>query len=343
MRRILAIGGFSTGESEALAAAYVRDLTGKAQPKMCLLSTPAGDPPMLINDFDDIYGKLGCQTSNVSFFGRAGTQCIHPDDAAAHLRQQDAIFVSGGNPRCALALWKDWGLDLVLRDAWEHGVLLSGMSAGAVCWFEHPLPPPGRRRLPLQRCLGLLPGICDVHYHAGDGIRRQEILETMRMLVLSSAIAIDDDAAVLFEEDSIADVLSWREGATAYQLKLQPTGVDERPLVPKVIGSITLGPERQPISLGLSLKQACVGRYQLTSPMEIVLITIEGEQLFAQYGRQQKYEIFPESENRYFWKVVDAQVTFERDGDGNVTSLVHHQHGRDAHGVKLEDRGRNEP
>jgi hypothetical protein len=68
-----------------------------------------------------------------------------------------------------------------------------------------------------------------------------------------------------------------------------------------------------------------------------VLITIEGEQLFAQYGTQPKLEIFPESEDLYFWRAVDAQVTFERDRDGKVTSLVHHEHGRNARGVKLGD------
>ena len=341
MQRILAIGGFSTNESESLAAAHIRDLTGKERPKVCLLSTPSGDWPMLINRFDSIYGKLGCETSNVAFFGGAGAHCIRPDDAAAHLMLQDAIFVSGGNPRCAVALWREWGLDAALKEAWEHGVLLSGMSAGAICWFEHHVPPPEHRSFPLQRCLGLLPGNCEVHYHAGDGSRRQKAWETMQMLALSSALAIDDDAAVLYEEGSIAEVFSWREGATAYQLENQSDGVIERALVPRVAGSISPKPERQPVPLALELKQACVGRYQLMSPMQ-VLITIEGEQLFAQYGQQPKCEIFPESEDRFFWKAVDAQVTFERDHGGNVTSLVHHQNGSDARGEKLEEQSGNE-
>ncbi|QDQ80481.1 Type 1 glutamine amidotransferase-like domain-containing protein [Paraburkholderia megapolitana] len=336
MRRILAIGGFSTSESESLAAAHIRDLTGKAHPKVCLLSTPTGDWPPLVNRFDDIYGKLGCETSNVAFFGGgAGVLCIHPEEAAAHLQQQDAIFVSGGNARCAVALWREWGLDAALKDAWERGVLLSGMSAGAICWFEHHVPPVEHRNLPLRRCLGFLPGSCEVHYHFGGGSRRQEAWETMQVLALPSAIAIDDDAAVLYGGESIAEVFSWREGATAYQLESQPDGVIERALVPKVIGSFSSKPEREPVPLALELKQACVGRYQLMSPIQ-VLITIEGEQLFAQYGQQPKREIFPQSENQFFWKVVDAQVTFERDRDGKVTSLVHHQNGSDARGEKLE-------
>ncbi|MGF6931555.1 peptidase E [Paraburkholderia sp. UCT70] len=340
MRRILAIGGFSNGESEFLAATYIRDLTGKPNPRICLLSTPAADPPMLINDFDAIYGKLGCQTSNVTFYGVAGTHCVRADNAAAHLLQQDAIFVSGGNPRCALALWKEWGLDKVLRQAWESGVLLSGMSAGAICWFDHHVPSPANRNLPLPPGLGILPGNCDVHFHAGDGTRRKELLQTMRILAMPSAIAIDDDAAVLYEGDAIAAVLSWREGATAYQLEGHPDGVTERPLHAKAIGSLRYEPERRPISLSLAAKEACVGRFQLMSPME-VLITIEGEQLFAQYGSQPKHEIFPESVDRFFLKIIDAQVTFEKDRSGRVASLVHHQNGRDTRGVRLQDKDSN--
>jgi len=60
------------------------------------------------------------------------------------------------------------------------------------------------------------------------------------------------------------------------------------------------------------LQQACVGRNQLMSPMDKMVITVEGGQLFAQYGKHPKLEISPERENRYFWKVVNAQNTSEK-------------------------------
>jgi peptidase E len=336
MRRILAIGGFSNGESELLAATHIRELTGKPNPRICLLSTPAADPPKLIKDFYDAFEKLGFQVSNVAFYGEPGAHCVQADGAAAHLLEQDAIFVSGGNPRCAFGLWKEWGLDEVLRQAWDRGVLLSGMSAGAVCWFEHHVPIPPNRNRPVPRCLGFLPGYCDVHFHAGDGTRREDILETMRLLALPSALAIDDDAAVLFEDYAIAEVLSWREGATAYRLEGNSISITEHMLPARTIGSLPSEPERQAIDLPLATKEACVGRYQLLSPMEVVF-TLEGEQMFARYGSQQKHEIFAESEDRFFWKIVDAQVTFERDQKGQVVSIVHHQNGRDTHGVRLQD------
>jgi peptidase E len=336
MRRILAIGGFSNGESERLAATHIRELTGKPNPRICLLSTPAADPPKLIKDFYEAFEKPGFEVSNVAFYGGAGTRCVKAENAAAHLLEQDAIFVSGGNPRCALALWKEWGVDEVLRQAWERGVLLSGMSAGAVCWFEHHVPMPANRNLPIPRCLGFLPGYCDVHFHAGDGTRRKEILETMRLLALPSALAIDDDAAVLFEGDSLAEVLCWREGATAYQLNSDSTGLTEHPLPARTIGMLSPESERQTIDLPLTKKEACVGRYEIFSPLELI-ITLEGEQVFAQYGSQSRHAIFPESEDRFFWKIVNAQVSFEKDLNGQVVSIVVHQNGGDMRGVKRQD------
>jgi hypothetical protein len=57
-------------------------------------------------------------------------------DFRTRLLEQDAIYVGGGNTKSALAVWREWGLDTVLREAWESGVLLAGMSAGAMCWYE---------------------------------------------------------------------------------------------------------------------------------------------------------------------------------------------------------------
>jgi dipeptidase E len=333
MQRILAIGGFSTGESETVAATYIRHLTGKQNPRICLLSTPAGDPQILIRNFEETYGHLGFETSNIVFFGGVGNSGVSPDEAAAHLLTQDAVFVSGGNPRCALALWNEWGVSAALRDAWHRGVLLSGMSAGAVCWFENHVPPPSiKPTLPLQRFLGFLEGACGVHYE----VRREHVWKAMHSLELRSAMTIDDDAAILYEENKIAEVLSWRDGATAYRLERESAEIHEQPLLPTVIGSLRAAPVREPIFVEIESRRACVGRYELMNPMQ-VLITLEGDQLFAQYGAQPKLPIFPQSENKYFFSAVDAQVSFQRNRDGIVTSLMHYQHGREANGVRVSE------
>lgn len=141
---------------------------------------------------------------------------------------------------------------------------------------------------------------------------------------------------LLYEGDAITQVLSWREGATAYHLERGPSGINEHRLEPTVIGSLSPKPVRQSICLDVESKRACVGRYQLMSRLMEVVVTIEGGQLFAQYGAQPKAEIFPESESHFFLRVADAQVSFERDSDGTVSSLVHHQNGRATYGFKVK-------
>ena len=107
------------------------------------------------------------------------------------------MFVGGGNTKSALAVWREWGLDTALRKAWNAGVLLSGMSAGALCWFENgPFWGAGLRPL---ACLGWLPGACCVHY-SDEPERRKRLHGEIAAGTLASCIAIDDGAAVLYSD-----------------------------------------------------------------------------------------------------------------------------------------------
>ena len=118
MGRILAIGGggFSMGEVESPIDAYLVKIIGKATPKICFLATPNGDYGPSISAFHKVHGALGCETSHLSFFGKDGPKSIPAHDFRERILEQDAIFVSGGNPRSALAVWRAWGLDVVLRE-----------------------------------------------------------------------------------------------------------------------------------------------------------------------------------------------------------------------------------
>jgi hypothetical protein len=68
----------------------------------------------------------------------------------------------------------------------------------------------------------------------------------------------------------------------------------------------------------------------------VLTVTRDGSHLFAQLTGQPRFEIFPESENTYFWKVVDAQVTFVKDATGKVTKAIHHQNGRTFDAPKIQ-------
>ena len=92
---------------------------------------------------------------------------------------------------------------------------------------------------------------------------------------------------------------------------------------------------RKEVALNPSLFDAYVGEYQL-APTFTMTVTREGGQLFIQATGQSKLQVFPESETDFFYKVVDAQVTFVKDAGGQVTGLVLHQGGRDVPGNKIK-------
>lgn len=220
-RRIVAIGGggfLMDRKSSALDEFFVR-ATDARRPRVCFISTGAGDPELMLARYYKAFTKLGCRPSHLAFFRKPSRAAIPLDRMEQELLSHDAIYVGGGNTRSMLAVWREWGLDAVLRKAWKSGVLLGGMSAGAICWFEYGATDsvlgPGRSSaLP---CLGLLPGSCCPHFD-GEPHRRADFRRLIADRELPPGIGIDDGAAVLFTGSSVAQVVSSRNGAAAYRV-----------------------------------------------------------------------------------------------------------------------------
>jgi dipeptidase E len=338
VQRILAIGGggFAMGEKNSPIDEYIIDLTGKTRPQVCFLATPSGDFSPQIANFHDVYGKLGCGTSHLAFFNQAGPKLIPAHDFKERILEQDVIFVGGGNPRSAIAVWREWSLDKVLYEAWQRGVLLAGMSAGAMCWFEHGIQVPAGDNNGLVDCLGLLRGGCAVHYHNSQApARRTSLLNGNAISMISSAIAIDDYAAVLYHGMDIERVLSWRPDATAYRVQYVEGVVNEMPLSATSIQMSPLEPVREAVDIDPAILRRYIGKYELLVS-DVMTITMENDSLYAQLPGQVKVPIFPQNECEFFLKVVDAQLTFDIDNNGQVISLTNHQNGRDVVRKKVQ-------
>jgi len=118
-----------------------------------------------------------------------------------------------------LAVWREWGLDQILKKAWNSGVLLGGMSAGAICWFKYGATDSvlGLGRSTALSCLVFLPGSCSPHFD-GEPHRRSDFRRLISRGKLPSGIGIDDGVAVLYRNRTIAEVVSSRAGATAYRV-----------------------------------------------------------------------------------------------------------------------------
>ena len=147
-------GGFTAGPDDPALDELVLSLTGAARPRVCLLPTAGGDSEHQIRRFYETYGDRLCEPSHISLF-RLGR---HPVPLREHLLAQDAIYVGGGSMVNLLAIWKAQGLDAILREAWQAGIVLAGLSAGSMCWFEWGVTTSSGHAAP-ARGLGFLPGL----------------------------------------------------------------------------------------------------------------------------------------------------------------------------------------
>jgi peptidase E len=231
MKRIVAIGGgeFLMEDTMSPIDQFLLGLADKRSPRICFIPTASGDSEEHLAKFYAAFSQLSCTPSHLAFFRKPRPQALRIADYRDELLAQDLVFVGGGNTKSALAVWREWGLDRILNEAWHAGVILSGMSAGALCWFEVGFsdslgdgsyaPLPG---------LGFLGGGCAAHYNEFPE-RRQMLHAAIDSGAASEAIAIDEGAAVVFADRLPSRVVTWIDGAAAYRVCLSNGSVVETP------------------------------------------------------------------------------------------------------------------
>ena len=166
-RQIIAMGGggFSMEPRNQTLDRYVLAQAARPHPAVCFLPTASGDADSYVRRFYRAFGKLRCRPAHLRFFDR--TPALR-----AFVLAQDIIYVGGGNTKSMLAVWRDWGLPGILRQAWNRGIVLAGISAGAICWFESGVTDSWAGHFAPLRCLGFLGGSSCPHYNGDAGRRR---------------------------------------------------------------------------------------------------------------------------------------------------------------------------
>jgi peptidase E len=216
-------GGFSTEPDNPLLDRYVIHQVASEWPRVCFLATASGDADTYLLNFYTAFTNLGAIPSHFSVF-RPSTA-----DIRDFLFRNDVIYVGGGNTRSMLALWKEWGLDAILREAYEAGILLAGISAGANCWFESSVTDSVPGTLGPLAGLGLLEGSFCPHYDS-ERERRSAFHRLVREEQLPAGYAADDGAALHFVNGSLHAVLSSRRDARAYAVAREDSAVTEETL-----------------------------------------------------------------------------------------------------------------
>lgn len=206
-------------------------LTGKENPKICFLPTPMGDSEAYIYKWFEIAKELPIQPFVQKVFVTSAEQKTPFEET---LLQMDAILVTGGNTLNALALWKAHGIDIALRKVWEKGIVLSGPSAGAICWFEEGLSDSRPEKYTAVKGLGFLKGSNCPHYHT-EANRRALYLKMIEEGELLPGYACDETAGLYFEGTQLRRVITQNKADKAYKVTISKGQVVETALESELI------------------------------------------------------------------------------------------------------------
>lgn len=223
MRQIIAIGGGGFGRviKDLKIENYIKSQCKSDSPKICFIPTATGDDNQYIENFYKAFDSIGCKTSHIDFFKRT-------INLAEHIKKQDIIFVGGGNTKSMLAVWKDWGLDVLLEEAYKNGVIMCGVSAGAICWFNKGITDSWADDLAIMDCLGFVDGVCCPHYDE-EPTRRPYVKDSLDNADFDECMGVEGNAALhIINEESYKSV-NFGDNKNSYRISLKDNIVDEDP------------------------------------------------------------------------------------------------------------------
>jgi aminopeptidase N len=194
-KNIVAIGGGGFGRSigSLEIEKYIISLINKKRPKICFIPTASGDSSLYKLNFYRAFSKLDCITSHIDFFSRT-------ENLEEKVLTQDIIYVGGGNTKSMLAVWKEWDMHNILDNAYKKGIVMSGVSAGAICWFDKGITDSFAKELTIIDCLGIVKGAACPHFDE-EKEREPYVNDVVRKEIINSCICIEGNCALHIKND----------------------------------------------------------------------------------------------------------------------------------------------
>lgn len=179
-------------------------LTGKTRPRICFIHTASGDDQAYLTRSYAAMTDLGCDVTHLQLF----TQPNAP--IKDHILKSDVIWVGGGSVANLLAVWRLHGVDIALKEAYDAGTILGGVSAGSICWhLGGPTDSFGPKLEPVTNALGFLPYGNGVHYDS-EAQRRPMVHDLVNRDVFNQIYATDDRVGMLYENEVPVEVITDR-------------------------------------------------------------------------------------------------------------------------------------
>ena len=221
-RNIIAIGGGGFGESpgQGIIEQYILNQTRKKRPKICFIPTATGDNEAYKVNFYSTFTKLNCEPTHLDFFKRT-------PDLKKLILNQDVIFVGGGNTKSMLAVWKEWKLDKILKEAYRNGVVMSGVSAGAICWFQNGITDSWASELKIMPCLNFMRGTCCPHYDE-EPERKPFVKNLLDRKKVKKIYAVDGGVALHIKNEENFKSVVFRKTKSSYAVSLERKNLIEK-------------------------------------------------------------------------------------------------------------------
>ena len=190
------------------------------RPRICYIGTAQGDSLNGIAGFYGAFAGSAARASHLELFSLPNVP-----DVREHLLAQDVIWVGGGSVANLLAVWRVHGLDAILREAWEAGVVLAGVSAGSICWhLGGSTDSFGLELRAVTNGLGFLPYGNGVHYDS-EQARRPLLHRLVADGTLPTSYATDDGVGLHYRGTELVEAVADRRDVAAYKVERGPDGL----------------------------------------------------------------------------------------------------------------------
>ena len=211
-KHIIAIGGGGFGRdiSSSLIEKYILSHSKNYCPRICFLPTATGDNDKYIVRFYSVFSRLNCKPSHIEFFNRT-------IDIDQHIMNQDIVFVGGGNTKSMIAVWRDWGMNYILKNAYNNGVVMSGVSAGAICWFTNGITDSWDNKLQILPCLDFIHGTCCPHYDE-EPSRIPYVNKVLKEEKIKNCVSIEGGSAMHFIDGNPYKNISFKNNKNSYNI-----------------------------------------------------------------------------------------------------------------------------
>jgi peptidase E len=222
-------GGFAMEPENPLLDDYILSLARTPRPRVCFLPTASADSDNFCLRFYQAFSGRNCVPTHLTLFKR------ETQDLRAFLLAQDVLYVGGGNTANMLAIWRVHGVDQILADARQQGIVLCGISAGSLCWFECGVTDSFGPLAALHDGLRFLPGSNCPHYD-GEAERRPTYHRLVADGTLLAGYAAEDGCALHFIGDRLARIVTSRPTAAAYRVERKDGNAVETRLAVEYLG-----------------------------------------------------------------------------------------------------------